>query len=231
MKSIKEEIEEEIRDDVKEEVKEELKSELKDDIKAVMKSEITGEIQGVKTDSSKMTDKTKTLYDGNDGLYRLVKDNLTMAEAVEIQEKIRNKEYGERRGWYRREDDNNENKFCVWQLLVSKNNLSSDEITALERSVDIVNIANGEEEMNEIDKKTIEDIKGSLRKIEDYSVFNKNRIWVLSGTIGLLYVMSGAVYLRDILHADHILMSIYLIVVVTITVFLLWIQCECRNCI
>ena len=224
MKSIKDEIEEELREDVKEE----LKTELRDDIKTKMKAEITEEIQNVKTDDTKESSKKKTLYD--DGLYRLIKDNLTKAEAIEIEGDIENGVYGRSSYWYTKQEENN--TLSVWQRVIDQWNLSSKKIAELKRSADIVVNKDGEEmeEMNEIDKKTITEIKKSISKIEHYSLSNKNMLWVLGGAIGFLYTIGGGLYLKHIVHVSNDMLLVYMLLVVLVTILLLWLQCEYRDC-
>lgn len=228
-----EDIKKEIEDEIKNEVKEEVKEEVRDEIKEKMKNEIKDEIHSTKKDDiRKDNTKVKTLYNEKDGLYRLVKNDLTIAEAVEIQGKINNGEYGKRTGWYRRKDDINKEKYCVWQLFVHRDDMSSAEITAVERSADIVEHIDeaDKEKINKIDKETIDDIKESICKIKNYSKFNKNMNWLLTAAVGSLYAIGGAMYLYHIVHVGREAMILYGFGVALVVFALLWIHCECRKC-
>lgn len=229
MENIKEEIENEIRNEVKEEVKDELKNELKDDIKTKMKSKIKNEIQDTQINNNEETSKYKTLYSEDDGLYRLIKDNLTTAEAVEIQGKIKNGEYGKRTGWYRKYDDKNKEKYSVWQLLVRKENMSSNEIAALRKSADILEKGDNKE-MNEIDKKTIDSIKDDICQIKNNYENDKIFFVLIYGAMGGLYIAGGAMWLKYILHVDNHILSMYIMSTVILAFVALWLHCEWRKC-
>jgi hypothetical protein len=231
-KDIKEEVKKQIVDEIDAEIVDELKTELRTEIKegrkAEIKEEIENDIEGAKVGNHKEQIKEKTLYDENDGLYKLIKDELTMAEAIEVQGKIENMEYGERTGWCRKKDGYN--KFSVWQLLVSKKNMSPSEIAAFRSTTDIK--VEGEGSTDQINKMYNETkkIKESISGLDRCCDSNKNLISVLIGVMGFLYAIGGAMYLYHILHVDGYVLGVYGLVLVVIAVALLWLRCELRAC-
>ena len=207
-------------------MKKELRTEVKKDRKAKIKGEIEQEMEGVENDNSNEQIKEKTLYDENDGLYRLIKDNLTMTEAIVIQEEIKSGVHGNRTSWYRRHEDKNKKKFGVWQLILSKSDMDSTEIAKFRESVDMIEKGDNEQ-MSKMDKETIEHIKDDIKTMhEDHKVF----FLLLVSAVGGLYGICGAMYLRHILHVELWVLGIYGLILVIIGIAILWIQCELREC-
>lgn len=229
---VKKQIVDEIDIEIVDELKKELRDEVKEDRKARIKGEIENEIEGVKVDNSKEQIKEKTLYDEHEGLYRLIKDNLTMAEAIVVQEEIKNDVYGKYSGWYRRHTDKNENSFGVWTKICSNKNMNSIEIAKLRESADIIE-GGGNEETSKIEEQSkikFSNMEKDIYRIERCCLDNTRRLLILIGALSGFSVVGGAVYLYHILHVESYILGVYGLVLVVIAVALLWIQCELREC-
>lgn len=225
---IKKEIKEEINESVKVEVKTELKSEMKDELKEGMKNEIKNELR---EDTSEGTHKNVhedirrgTMYVEGSGLFQFVKGDLSKEEALLIQGKVNNGEYGKSTHWYRKVD--NKGIYSVWQRILDMYNLSSDEIAACKATSMYVIPQENEKDISEI----TEEIKKSVSNIEILVEYVPTQISVLYGLVGGLYFIGIMSYLHYIVKANNTIMALCFICIIAAITSILWFNCEMKRC-
>lgn len=220
---IKEEIKREIDTEVKDELKNELKDELKNELKGKMKEEIKEELIG---DTSKdISKKGKTMYVEGSGLFQLCESDLSKEEALLVQGKVYNGEYGPATHWYRKNDA--DGAYSVWQRILNRDNMDSNEVATCKATASYIIQQKGDKD--DISK-IVKDIEESLQSINRDFPETIMKLNVLYGLVGGLYITVFMGYLYYILKVSNVMMSLYFLVIIIFVVFTLWLNCECKRC-
>lgn len=175
----------------------------------------------------------ETIYVEGSGLFKLIKDNLSKADALVVQGEMENGKYGLSTHWYRKDEGGG--KYSVWQRLLRESDIDSDGIKACKSSAiqvvkgDEVNIPDVSDEIKEISG-DLKKIKDTTNEIYDGIADRKWQIGFLYVLVSGLYTFGGIYYLKYIRNLDNTTIGLIIVAIFAFIMFLLWFKCEVDRC-
>ena len=165
----------------------------------------------------------KTMYVEGSGLFRLIKDNLTLAETVVIQGEVDEGKYGDFKHWYRVDEDGD--IYSMWQRIRKEKEMDNDEIEAVMRVVAKI-IRQKKPDVITEDSKEIKEIGNTTKEIRGNIATIQWKINLLCVLVAGVYILGGIDYLKYINKADDSVIVSCLLICAAIISVIVWLKCE-----